>query len=278
MTSPRSAVAGQRYPRTTSIPSLLRSEAHATKRSPAIPEPPIPARNTRRASPRSMRTDSAFRYPSRSWSGRDATISSIPERSTRRMAVGSSIARWNRPPSIRVAARKVRRSGGGPSTDNLVFTTKLISPRLIVTIVSDSIGHALDALRAGRAVLVYDADGREEETDAVLASQFVALVGETLRQENGWGMEALGREFRAPGHVALLNAADGLLAKRRGHTELSTALVTMAGLIPSATICEMMGDDGRALSKEDAKAYAEARNLVFLQGKDVVEAWRAWSG
>jgi len=234
--------------------------------------------------------------------------------------------------------------------------------------VSDSIGRALDALRAGRAVLVYDADGREEETDAVLASQFVtpdlvrflrkeagglicttvpsearerlglpylaeilgeaagrhpvlartvatsapydpiaspfsitinhretrtgitdrdrartiarfaALVGETLRQENGWGMEALGREFRAPGHVALLNAADGLLAKRRGHTELSTALVTMAGLIPSATICEMMGDDGHALSKEDAKAYAEARNLVFLQGQDVVEAWRAWSG
>ena len=232
----------------------------------------------------------------------------------------------------------------------------------------DSVSLALDAIRTGRPVLVYDADGREEETDAVLASQFVtpdlvrflrkeagglicttvpseardrlglpylseifgeaaarhpvlartlatsaaydpiaspfsitvnhretrtgitdrdrartiagfaALVGEALRHENGWGIEALGREFRSPGHVPLLNAADGLLSRRRGHTELSTALVTMAGLIPSATICEMMGDDGRARSKEDAKAYAEARTLVFLEGQDVIEAWRAWSG
>jgi 3,4-dihydroxy 2-butanone 4-phosphate synthase len=232
----------------------------------------------------------------------------------------------------------------------------------------DSVSRALDALRDGRPVLVYDADGREEETDVAIASQFVtpdlvrflrkeagglicttvpaeardrlglpylselfgeaaarhpvlartlatsaaydpiaspfsitvnhrdtrtgitdrdraktiagfaALVREALRHENGWGMEALGREFRSPGHVSLLNAADGLLSKRRGHTELSTALVTMAGLIPSATICEMMGDDGRALTKEDAKEYAEARNLVFLEGQDVIEAWRAWSG
>jgi|SRR2546427_249009 len=225
----------------------------------------------------------------------------------------------------------------------------------------------MEALKSGRPVLVYDADGREEETDAAIASQFVtpeiirflrkeagglicttvpsearerlglpylaqilgeaaarhpvlahtlttqaaydpiaspfsitvnhretrtgitdrdraktiagfaSLVGEALRHENGWGMEALGREFRSPGHVPLLNAADGLLSRRRGHTELTTALVTMAGLIPSATICEMMGDDGRALSKEDAKEYAEARNLVFLEGQDVIEAWRAWS-
>ncbi len=233
---------------------------------------------------------------------------------------------------------------------------------------NDSVLQALDALRQGAPILVYDADGREEETDMAVASQFVtpaivrllrkeagglvcttvplearerlglpfladllgeaaarhpvlagtvandvtydtvaspfsitinhrdtrtgitdrdrartisrfaALVGEAIRQENGWGMEALGREFRSPGHVPLLNAADGLLSRRRGHTELTTALVTMAGLIPSATICEMMGDDGRALSREDAKKYAQERNLVFLEGQGVLEAWRAWSG
>ena len=111
-----------------------------------------------------------------------------------------------------------------------------------------------------------------------MTARFAALVGEALRHENGWGLEALGREFRSPGHVPLLNAADRLLADRRGHTELATALVTMAGLIPTATICEMMGDDGRALSKEDAKEYARERTLVFLEGQDVIEAWRAWSG
>jgi len=232
---------------------------------------------------------------------------------------------------------------------------------------NDDVLRAIEALRRGEPILVYDADGREEETDMTVASQFVTpelvrllrrdaggllcttvppgarerlelpfladilgeasgrhrvlagtvtttapydaiaspfsitinhretrtgvtdrdraltisrfaqLVGEALRKENGWAVEALGREFRSPGHVPLLNAAEGLVDRRRGHTELTTALVTMAGLVPSATICEMMGDDGRAMSKADAKEYARARNLVFLEGQDVVEAWRARS-
>jgi 3,4-dihydroxy 2-butanone 4-phosphate synthase len=55
---------------------------------------------------------------------------------------------------------------------------------------------------------------------------------------------------------------------------LATALVIMAGLVPSATVCEMMGEDGRALSKEEAKAYAKKQGLVFLEGAQVVDAWK----
>ncbi len=138
-----------------------------------------------------------------------------------------------------------------------------------------------DPVASPFSITINHRDTRTGVTDrdrALTISRFAQLVGEALRQENGWALEALGREFRAPGHVPLLNAADGLVERRRGHTELTTALVTMAGLIPSATICEMMADDGRALSKEDAKDYAEAKNLVFLEGQNVIEAWRAWSG
>lgn len=231
---------------------------------------------------------------------------------------------------------------------------------------SDRVDRALESLRRGRMVLVFDADGREGETDLTFASQFVTpeairtlrkeggglicmtldgqvrsrlgipfmhevlhtsgaaypvltklngydvkydrssafsitvnhrdtftgitdrdrartisrlaqLAGEILREGSGRAVEAFGREFQSPGHVHLLNAADPLLRDRRGHTELTTALVTMAGLTPSATICEMMGDDGRALPRLGAKAYAEARNLVFLAGQDILEAWDRWS-
>jgi len=38
---------------------------------------------------------------------------------------------------------------------------------------SATVMRALTALREGRFVLVYDADGREEETDMVIASEFV---------------------------------------------------------------------------------------------------------
>jgi 3,4-dihydroxy 2-butanone 4-phosphate synthase len=107
--------------------------------------------------------------------------------------------------------------------------------------------------------------------------RLAAIAKEAVKRENGWAAHAFAAEFRSPGHVPLLNAAEPLLEARRGHTELTTALMIMAGLAPTATICEMMADDGRALSKEDAKAYARARNLAFLEGQDIVRAWRSWS-
>lgn len=108
-------------------------------------------------------------------------------------------------------------------------------------------------------------------------SRLAAVAKEAMKRENGWAAEAFAAEFRSPGHVPLLNAEDPLLVARRGHTELTTALMIMEGLAPTATICEMMADDGRALSKEDAKAYARERSLVFLEGQDIVRAWRSWS-
>lgn len=85
--------------------------------------------------------------------------------------------------------------------------------------------------------------------------------------------QAFGKEFRAPGHVILLNGAPRGLADRQGHTELSIELMRLAGLVPTATICEMMAPDGNALSRTDAEAYAKREGLVFLTGADVLAAW-----
>lgn len=82
-----------------------------------------------------------------------------------------------------------------------------------------------------------------------------------------------GAQFRTPGHVILLNGADGGLAARQGHTELSLELARLAGLVPSTTICEMLDAKGKALSQKDARAYAERHGLAFLTGQEVIEAW-----
>jgi 3,4-dihydroxy 2-butanone 4-phosphate synthase len=39
-----------------------------------------------------------------------------------------------------------------------------------------------------------------------------------------------------------------------------------------------MGDDGRALSKQAAKEYGRSHGLVFLEGAEVVEAWKEFKG
>jgi 3,4-dihydroxy 2-butanone 4-phosphate synthase len=88
---------------------------------------------------------------------------------------------------------------------------------------------------------------------------------------NGGDPKDFGKNFRSPGHVVMLRATEGLLKNRRGHTELSVALMEQAGLIPVAVICEMMGDDGNSLSVKDAEAYAKEHGLVFVEGRQIIE-------
>jgi 3,4-dihydroxy 2-butanone 4-phosphate synthase len=81
-------------------------------------------------------------------------------------------------------------------------------------------------------------------------------------------------QFRTPGHMPILIAAEKLLDQRHGQTELSVAMADMAGINPAITICEMLDDEtGLALSKEEAIRYAEKHGLVFVQGSEVIEQW-----
>ncbi len=222
---------------------------------------------------------------------------------------------------------------------------------------TNKIQKALDALKNGEIILIYDGEGREEETDLVIASEFATSNDiKTMRKDGGglictaihpkiadnlkipflvdvWNYaipefkifkdleandipydeksafsitinhrktftgitdidrsmtikelaklgdhslnsldpEEFGKNFRSPGHVVLLRAAEGLLNQRRGHTELSVTLMEMAGLTPLATICEMLDDNGGSLNKASAKRYAEKHGLIALEGREVIE-------
>ena len=84
------------------------------------------------------------------------------------------------------------------------------------------------------------------------------------------------QEFRSPGHVSLLRAAERLIDERQGQTELSVALALLAGISPAMVICEMLDDDsGRALSKDNAQAFASTHSMVFLEGAEIVQAYHA---
>jgi 3,4-dihydroxy 2-butanone 4-phosphate synthase len=81
-------------------------------------------------------------------------------------------------------------------------------------------------------------------------------------------------EFRTPGHVSILRAAEGLLDERRGQTELSVALALLAGISPAMVICEMLDNEsGGALSKANAKTFSSERDMVFMEGEEIVKAF-----
>jgi len=81
-------------------------------------------------------------------------------------------------------------------------------------------------------------------------------------------------QFRTPGHMPVLIAAEKLLDQRHGQTELSVAMAEMTGIPPCITICEMLDDEsGLALSKEGAIEYAKKHGLEFVEGSEVLTEW-----
>jgi 3,4-dihydroxy 2-butanone 4-phosphate synthase len=73
--------------------------------------------------------------------------------------------------------------------------------------------------------------------------------------------------FYAPGHVPFLISRD--IAKRRGHTELSTTLMSLLGLEKSVVFAEML-DEKVSLKKDKALLFAKNNGLLFIEGKEIV--------
>jgi 3,4-dihydroxy 2-butanone 4-phosphate synthase len=107
--------------------------------------------------------------------------------------------------------------------------------------------------------------------------RFAELTRKIDSLDDGVATKMFGRKFRSPGHVPICVASKNLLDERVGHTELVVSLLKMAKLVPVGSGCEIMGDDGRALPKEKAKQYADDKGFIFLEGREIVKAWKKWS-
>ena len=64
-----------------------------------------------------------------------------------------------------------------------------------------------------------------------------------------------------PGHIFPLQAQDGGVLMRAGHTEAGCDLAAMAGLTAAAVICEVMNDDGTMARLPDLVTFAERHGL-----------------
>lgn len=90
-------------------------------------------------------------------------------------------------------------------------------------------------------------------------------------------VEEFGNQFRSPGHVPLLKAADKLFKQRDGHTEYSIALMEMAGVKPAGVVCEMMDEETHgAMSGEKTEEYAEENGIVRLEGDEIRKEYLEW--
>ena len=185
-------------------------------------------------------------------------------------------------------------------------------------------------LRAGRMVILFDEEDRENEGDLLMAADHVSadainfmarfgrgLICLTLSREhcerlelppmaarNGdkkgtaftvsieaaegvtTGISAADRartvqaavarnaqpeDLVQPGHIFPLQAVEGGVLMRAGHTEAGCDLATMAGCSPAAVICEIMKDDGTMARLPDLQLFAAEHGLKIGTIADLIE-------
>lgn len=74
----------------------------------------------------------------------------------------------------------------------------------------------------------------------------------------------------SPGHVFPLQARDGGVLVRTGHTEAGVDISRLAGLNPSAVICEIMRDDGEMARLDDLMVFARLHDLKVGTIRDLI--------
>jgi len=77
-------------------------------------------------------------------------------------------------------------------------------------------------------------------------------------------------DFRRPGHIFPLEAKDGGVLKRAGHTEAAVDLSKIAGLYPAGAICEIMNQNGTMARVPQLMEFVKEHDLKIITIEDLI--------
>lgn len=110
-------------------------------------------------------------------------------------------------------------------------------------------------------------DARDGTSTGISASDRAATIAAVINPKSTAG------DLLRPGHVFPLTAHPAGVLGRRGHTEAGVDLARMAGLYPSAVICEVMDADGNMARRPQLEKLAVDWGLRIASVQDII-AWR----
>ena len=82
--------------------------------------------------------------------------------------------------------------------------------------------------------------------------------------------KACSKDLRQPGHIFPLQASEGGVLKRAGHTEAGVDLARLAGLDPSGVICEILNEDGSMARLPDLLKFKKKHGLKICSIRDLI--------
>jgi 3,4-dihydroxy 2-butanone 4-phosphate synthase/GTP cyclohydrolase II len=77
-------------------------------------------------------------------------------------------------------------------------------------------------------------------------------------------------QLARPGHVFPIQAQDGGVLSRAGHTEATVDLARLAGLYPAGVLCEIMDEDGRMARLPRLTEIAKQFDLKIVSVRDLI--------
>ena len=77
-------------------------------------------------------------------------------------------------------------------------------------------------------------------------------------------------DLARPGHVFPLACVDGGVFMREGHTEGSIDLMKIAGLKPSAVLCDVMNSDGSMVLGPEREAFAALHQIPVITIEEIL--------
>ena len=110
-------------------------------------------------------------------------------------------------------------------------------------------------------------EARDGVTTGVSAADRVTTIRAAVAADAG------PQDLVHPGHVFPLRASPGGVLTRAGHTEGSVDLAILAGLTPSAVLCELMNADGTMMRGAAIERYAAQHGMPILTIAEMI-AWR----
>lgn len=107
-------------------------------------------------------------------------------------------------------------------------------------------------------------EAREGVTTGISAADRAHTIGVATNPQ------AQAHDIASPGHIFPLEAREGGVLVRAGHTEAAVDIARMAGCIPAGVICEIMNDDGTMARLPDLLKFAAQHNLKIGTIADLI--------
>jgi len=203
----------------------------------------------------------------------------------------SPVSRGAMPPRLRIAVDAIRHGRAVVLVDDddrenegdLIVAAERITVPMMATLIRECSGIVCLCLedaqierlalapmvprnesRYGTAFTV-SIEAREGVTTGVSAADRVTTIRAAIDPD------AQASHLVSPGHVFPLRAAPGGVLARRGHTEGAIELAKLAGLAPSAVLCELMNGDGSMMHGAELLAYSRRSGYPMLTIEELVD-------